>query len=126
MRAVLPDRAAVAGIGNIYADEVLYRARIHPYRPAVGSGGTSFAGYVSQSCGSPGYPGRARVFRGQGLPGEVGGRPVIRATVAGRAVNYRPPLPPEPGRDHDSPGPWHARQGGRGRGSPMGRNQSPD
>ena len=94
----------------IYADEVLHRARIHPSRPAGGlsqaeafrlhaairtilraavdSGGTSFAGYVNQARGRPGYLGQAHVFRRQGLPCDVCGTPIIRTTVAGRATNF--------------------------------------
>ena len=34
IKALLLDQAFVAGVGNIYADEALYRARIHPLRPA--------------------------------------------------------------------------------------------
>lgn len=34
IKAVLLDQAVVAGVGNIYADESLYRAGIHPLRPA--------------------------------------------------------------------------------------------
>lgn len=34
IKAFLLDQRRVAGIGNIYADEALYRARIHPLRPA--------------------------------------------------------------------------------------------
>jgi formamidopyrimidine-DNA glycosylase len=34
VKAVLLDQRRVAGIGNIYADEALWRARIHPRRPA--------------------------------------------------------------------------------------------
>ena len=34
VKAVLLDQAAVAGIGNLYADEALHYARIHPLRPA--------------------------------------------------------------------------------------------
>jgi len=34
VKAALLDQRAVAGIGNIYADEALWRARIHPLRPA--------------------------------------------------------------------------------------------
>jgi formamidopyrimidine-DNA glycosylase len=34
VKAVLLDQRAVAGLGNIYADEALWRARIHPARPA--------------------------------------------------------------------------------------------
>ena len=30
------EETAIAGIGNIYANEVLHRARIHPSRPAGG------------------------------------------------------------------------------------------
>ena len=33
---MLLDQRRVAGIGNIYADETLWRARIHPRRPAGG------------------------------------------------------------------------------------------
>jgi len=110
VKAVLPDQTAIAGIGNIYADEVLHRARIHPSRPAGGlsqaealrlhaairtilraavdSGGTSFAGYVNQARGRPGNLGQAHVFRRQGLPCDVCGTPIIRTTVAGRATNF--------------------------------------
>lgn len=34
VKAFLLDQRKIAGIGNIYADEALYRARIHPLRPA--------------------------------------------------------------------------------------------
>jgi len=34
IKALLLDQRRVAGVGNIYADEALYRARIHPLRPA--------------------------------------------------------------------------------------------
>ncbi|MBK8026611.1 MAG: bifunctional DNA-formamidopyrimidine glycosylase/DNA-(apurinic or apyrimidinic site) lyase [Chloroflexi bacterium] len=34
IKAVLLDQAFVAGVGNIYADEALWRARIHPMTPA--------------------------------------------------------------------------------------------
>jgi formamidopyrimidine-DNA glycosylase len=124
VKAALLDQTAIAGIGNIYADEILYRARIRPsrlsgglsqadarrlhaaiqaiLRAAVGSGGTSFAGYANQARGRPGYPGRsvgvgwlgkhsqAHVFRRQGLPCLVCGTPIIRSTIAGRATNYCP------------------------------------
>jgi len=33
IKALLLDQRVVAGIGNIYADEALWRARIHPLRP---------------------------------------------------------------------------------------------
>jgi len=34
VKAVLLDQRRLAGVGNIYADEALWRARIHPRRPA--------------------------------------------------------------------------------------------
>ena len=34
VKAVLLDQRAAAGVGNIYADEALWRARLHPLRPA--------------------------------------------------------------------------------------------
>jgi formamidopyrimidine-DNA glycosylase len=34
VKAFLLDQSRVAGIGNIYADEALWRARIHPLKPA--------------------------------------------------------------------------------------------
>jgi formamidopyrimidine-DNA glycosylase len=34
VKAFLLDQSSVAGVGNIYADEALFRARIHPLKPA--------------------------------------------------------------------------------------------
>lgn len=34
IKALLLDQRLIAGVGNIYADEALFRARIHPRRPA--------------------------------------------------------------------------------------------
>ncbi len=34
VKALLLDQRMVAGVGNIYADEALFRARVHPLRPA--------------------------------------------------------------------------------------------
>jgi formamidopyrimidine-DNA glycosylase len=35
VKAFLLDQRKLAGVGNIYADEALFRARIHPLRPAA-------------------------------------------------------------------------------------------
>ena len=35
LKAVLLDQRVVAGMGNIYADETLWHARLHPLRPAA-------------------------------------------------------------------------------------------
>ena len=34
VKAAILDQRTVAGLGNIYADEALWRARVHPLRPA--------------------------------------------------------------------------------------------
>ena len=34
VKAMLLDQKRIAGVGNIYADEALFRARIHPLREA--------------------------------------------------------------------------------------------
>ena len=34
IKALLLDQRSIAGVGNIYADEALFRARVHPRRPA--------------------------------------------------------------------------------------------
>ncbi len=43
IKAVLLDQSVIAGIGNIYADEALYRAAIHPLTPASSLDRTSVA-----------------------------------------------------------------------------------
>jgi formamidopyrimidine-DNA glycosylase len=108
---VLLDQTAIAGIGNIYADEILYRACIHPSRPAgglsqaearrvhlairailraaAGSGGTSFAGYVYEARGHLGHLGQAHVFRRQGLPCVVCGRSSAPRSRAARRTTAR-------------------------------------
>jgi formamidopyrimidine-DNA glycosylase len=43
IKAVLLDQSVVAGLGNIYADEVLFRSSIHPLRPAKSISGKEAA-----------------------------------------------------------------------------------
>lgn len=112
VKAVLLDQTVVAGIGNIYADESLHLAGVHPRRLAgslsaaesrrlhhairstlalaVESGGTSFAGYVNEARGKEGYLARARVFRRAGMPCLVCGTTIERIRVAGRGTNVCP------------------------------------
>jgi formamidopyrimidine-DNA glycosylase len=39
VKPLLLDQSFLAGVGNIYADEALWRARVHPARPAHGLSG---------------------------------------------------------------------------------------
>ena len=43
VKAFLLDQRRIAGIGNIYADEALFRARVHPLRPAGRLTGSQWA-----------------------------------------------------------------------------------
>ncbi len=42
VKSFLLDQRRIAGVGNIYADEALFRARIHPLRPAGSLRGAQF------------------------------------------------------------------------------------
>lgn len=111
-KGALLDQRRIAGLGNIYADEALFRAGIHPARraetltdgevlrlhaaieaclaEALAYGGTTFRSYV-QADGSPGgYTERLRVYGRHGLPCVQCGTPLERTRVAGRGTVYCP------------------------------------
>lgn len=112
VRAVLLNQAVVADIGNIYADVSLHHVRNHPARradslslpeirrlhaairailhDAIETGGTSFAGYVNDFRGRPGYLDHAEVFRRQEQPCQACGTVIVRTRVAGRGTNLCP------------------------------------
>lgn len=88
VKAVILDQSVAPGIGNIYADESLNRAHIHPARLAgsitaaevkrlhaairqtialgIEHGGTSFSHFVNSLGGKGDYLEHARVFRREG------------------------------------------------------------
>jgi formamidopyrimidine-DNA glycosylase len=103
------DQRIVAGIGNIYASEILFRARVRPtrragrisraeaeriatltaqvLREAIGSGGTTFRSY-RDSRGQPGRFARSlMVYDREGEPCLVCARP-IRAVVVGQRSSF--------------------------------------
>jgi formamidopyrimidine-DNA glycosylase len=112
IKAVILDQSTVAGVGNIYADESLHLAKIHPATPAaklrpaqvkrlyeaiktiialgVKHGGTSFTNYVNALGGRGDYLHHARVFRRQGLTCPVCGTVIIKTRVAGRGTHLCP------------------------------------
>jgi formamidopyrimidine-DNA glycosylase len=112
VKALLLDQAIVAGIGNIYADESLHLAKIHPARRAasltadeilrlheatgeiigagVAHGGTSFSHYVNSLGGTGDYLKYARVFRREGQPCPVCGTIIEKIRVAGRGTHICP------------------------------------
>ena len=119
IKPVILDQTVVAGVGNIYADESLHLAKIHPatmtgeLKPnqikrlyeaiktiialGVQHGGTSFTSYVNALGGTGDYLHHARVFKRQGLSCPVCGTIIIKTRVGGRGTHYCPicQKPPE-------------------------------
>jgi formamidopyrimidine-DNA glycosylase len=110
IKQALLDQSVIAGLGNIYVDEALFRAGIHPLRPAgsldadertalhagiqaslrqaLGNGGTSFRDYLS-TWGRKGTNQDALlVFRRQGEACVRCGAPLQRIVVGGRGTHY--------------------------------------
>ena len=112
VKAVILDQSTVSGVGNIYADESLHLANIHPARLAgslseaeakrlhqaiitiialgVEHGGTSFAHFVNAMRGKGDYLQHARVFRRDGQPCPVCGTVIEKTRVAGRGTHFCP------------------------------------
>ena len=112
VKGVLLDQRAIAGIGNIYADEALFRAGINPKRAAnslskqranhlhegireslelaLGDRGSSFRDYLDASGREGGHHLKVRVFRRTAEPCYVCGTEIKRVKVAGRSTHYCP------------------------------------
>lgn len=116
IKPLLLNQRFLAGVGNIYADEALYLAGVHPLRracelsleeaqrlhrslrvvlrEAIGHGGTTLAAY-RQPDGSPGgHQDFLRVFRrAEELCPRCGAR-VVRTVVGGRGTYFCPRCQP--------------------------------
>jgi formamidopyrimidine-DNA glycosylase len=118
IKSWLMNQQLLSGLGNIYADESLFVAGIHPLaRPgrvsarkarclfkavrkvlahAVKLQGTSFRDYVDIE-GRPGnYEQRLRVYQRTGKPCPRCGRPIRRIVIAGRSSHFCPHCQPHP------------------------------
>lgn len=112
IKALLLDQRFLRGVGNIYADESLWRARIHPMRLACGlarrqavalrralqrvlaaairASGSSIANYRDAN-GEPGsYQFRHRVYDREGKPCYRCGARIRRILVGGRSSYFCP------------------------------------
>ncbi|MCW3494256.1 bifunctional DNA-formamidopyrimidine glycosylase/DNA-(apurinic or apyrimidinic site) lyase [Microbacterium sp. SSM24] len=113
VKRVLLDQTVVSGVGNIYADESLWAARIHPETPArdlstravnrllaevrhvlekaLAEGGTSFdAQYVNVN-GQAGYFAHSLNAYGRtGEPCPRCGRPIVRVSFTNRSSHFCP------------------------------------
>jgi formamidopyrimidine-DNA glycosylase len=112
IKALLLDQRLFAGVGNIYADEALWWARIHPLRPAGGLGREEVSsllrgvrralrsGIARQGAtlrdyrGADGAPGdmqdEFRVYGREGEPCLRCGTPIEKTRAGGRGTWYCP------------------------------------
>ena len=112
IKSVLLDQHFVRGVGNIYADEALFRAGIHPLaiaarlKPervkrlhaaivevltqAIAKGGSSISDYVDAEGRSGFFQFEHRVYQRTGEPCVTCGAPIRRTLVAQRGTHYCP------------------------------------
>lgn len=112
IKPLLLDQRFLAGLGNIYADEALHRARIHPLQPAatlpprraarlheailevlreaIAAGGSSISDYVDGGGRRGAFQLRHRVYARQGQPCPACGAAVLRMVIAQRAAHLCP------------------------------------
>ena len=118
LKSWLMNQQILAGLGNIYADEALFAARLHPlvqaghvsreaahrlYRAvrrvldrAVNLQGTSFRDYVDIE-GKPGsFAIRLKVYQRDGEPCRRCRTPIRRLVIAGRSSHFCPRCQPRP------------------------------
>lgn len=118
IKSLLLDQRLVAGIGNIYADEALYRARVHPLRPggsldaqevaevaaavksvlaqALTEMGTTLRDYRRPDGSVGSFQNSLQVFRRTGEPCPTCGAPIRRIIVGGRSTHFCPEEQREP------------------------------
>jgi formamidopyrimidine-DNA glycosylase len=112
VKSFLMDQKTVAGIGNIYASEILHGAGIDPMRPAfslqpaqwkkvasvasqvlnkaVESRGTSISDWKDLFTGRGEYQHRLRVYGRKGQPCAKCGNEIRRIVIAGRSTFFCP------------------------------------
>ena len=113
IKRLLLDQTLVSGVGNIYADEALWRARVHGDRPgerlprslvlevldqaravmteALGQGGTSFDALYVNVNGESGYFDRSlHAYGREGQPCDRCGAPIRRIAFMNRSSYFCP------------------------------------
>lgn len=118
VKAALLDQTVVAGIGNIYADEALWGAKIHPVTPvrelspakfhklydelvyvlklSIEKGGSTDKNYVDAEGRRGSYLSFARVFRREGQACPRCGHTIEKIRMAGRGTHFCPHCQREP------------------------------
>jgi formamidopyrimidine-DNA glycosylase len=127
VKAALLDQRTLAGMGNIYADEALWRARIHPLRPArdlspaeirrlhravrlaleagLERQGASIRDYVTPDGSAGAMQEEFKVYDRQGEPCKRCRTPIEKTRIAGRGTWYCPHCQPLQLADPTSPAP---------------------
>jgi formamidopyrimidine-DNA glycosylase len=112
IKALLLNQTAVRGLGNIYVDEALWRAGIHPrcisakltrnrtralhqaildvLTEAIDCGGSSISNYVDATGRSGSFQARHKVYGREGQPCQRCGLAIRRIIVAQRGTHYCP------------------------------------
>jgi len=126
VKRLLLDQGLVSGVGNIYADEALWEARIHGERPgdrltttqvrlllaearavmraALDQGGTSFDALYVDVNGRSGYFDRSlHAYGREGEPCERCGTPLRRVAFTNRSSFFCPTCQPPPRRRRSAP-----------------------
>lgn len=121
IKRALLDQTLISGVGNIYADEALWRAKLHGARPAAGltrpaarallghvtdvmaaalsAGGTSFDALYVNVNGESGYFDRSlHVYGREGEPCTRCGSPIRREAFMNRSSYSCPSCQPRPRR----------------------------
>jgi formamidopyrimidine-DNA glycosylase len=118
IKAAILDQRTIAGVGNIYADEALWRARIHPLREARSLGtaetrrllkgirealeigiarqGSTLRDYALPDGGSGTMQHEFKVYGRAGEPCPRCGTPIEKIRAAGRGTYYCPRDQPSP------------------------------
>lgn len=112
IKNALLDQAIVAGIGNIYADEALFKSGIHPttlcsqlspaqitqlrstivavLQASIAAGGTTFSNFLNVQGVNGNYGGEAWVYHRDGQPCRTCTTPIQRLKLAGRSAHFCP------------------------------------
>lgn len=112
IKAAILDQSTLAGVGNIYADESLFGAKIHPQslvkdisddslesllkeiksvmNLSIEKGGSTDKNYVNAEGGRGSYLEFAKVFRRENQPCLIDGSPIVKIRVAGRGTHFCP------------------------------------
>ncbi|MET0340786.1 MAG: bifunctional DNA-formamidopyrimidine glycosylase/DNA-(apurinic or apyrimidinic site) lyase [Polyangiales bacterium] len=112
IKTVLLDQALIAGVGNIYADEALFRAGIRPRRRAgsltrkectklaeevravllrsIETGGSSISDYVQPDGSDGAYQDERKVYARKGEACYVCGSTIRRIVLGARSTHYCP------------------------------------